>query len=94
MNSVCKHNEAHNARVEINYMEDTGDFQACVFIECAKCGKPFQFLGLPLGLSLVGAAMSVDGVEARLAIAPVGAVPHPLAQVKAFQYHIPLPKVN
>jgi hypothetical protein len=75
--SDCKHNKAHRANVSVHYLEDTGRFCADIRIEC-ECGHPFQFLGLPLGLDLNGAAMDVDGQEARLAIAPVGTVPQPL----------------
>ncbi|HKB35360.1 MAG TPA: hypothetical protein VKD72_02835 [Gemmataceae bacterium] len=39
-------------------------------IRCEQCGTPFRFIGLPAGLGLNGAAVSVDGTEARLAIAP------------------------
>jgi hypothetical protein len=74
----CKHTKAHKAIVRIDYLEDSGRFMADVKIECADCGRPFQFLGLPLGLDLNGAAMDVEGQTARLAIAPVGTVPQPL----------------
>lgn len=74
----CRHNKAHRANVRIDYLEDAGRFMADVKIECADCGRPFQFLGLPLGLNLAGAAMDVEGQTARLAIAPVGTVPQPL----------------
>lgn len=73
----CKHNRAHKATVSVGYLEDTGRFTAEIRIEC-ECGRPFQFLGLPLGVDMNGPAMSVDGQEARLAIAPVGTVPQPL----------------
>lgn len=66
------------ASVTVARLEDSDRFNAGVRIECAQCHRPFQFLGLPLGLNLNGAAMSVDGQEARLAIAPVGTVPQPL----------------
>jgi len=73
----CKHNKAHKATVAVNYLEDSGRFVADIRIEC-ECGRPFQFIGLPLGLDLNGASMAVDGQEARLAIAPVGTIPQPL----------------
>lgn len=49
-------------------------FQADVRITCAACQVPFRFLGLPAGLDMHGAAVSIDGEEARLAIAPKGEV--------------------
>ena len=41
-----------------------------VMICCAVCGVPFHFCGLPHGLDMSGAAVSIDGTEARLSIAP------------------------
>ena len=73
---MCDHTNFHS-NVEINRLEDTKQFVANITIECRDCHLPFQFLGLPLGLNLGGAAMSVDGQEAQLAIAPVGSVPSP-----------------
>lgn len=86
----CKHNESHRAVVSVHCLEDSGRFMADVKIECAKCGRPFQFLGLTLGLDLNGAAMTVDGQEAHLAIAPVGTVPQPLDKALA-GYRVRLP---
>lgn len=74
-----------NALVRVNRLEDTGQFMAEIRIECIECRLPFQFLGLPLGLNLAGAAMDVDGQEARLAIAPVGRVLHPLEGLSGFR---------
>lgn len=74
----CKHNEAHRAVVRTNFLSDSGRFSIDVQVWCATCGRPFQFLGLPLGLDLDGAAMSVDGQTACLAAMPVGTVPQPL----------------
>ncbi len=79
---ICEHKE-FNANVNVIRLEDSGRFQAEVTIEC-KCGTKFQFLGLPLGLNLSGASMGVDSLEARLSIAPVGEVPHPLKGVLSF----------
>lgn len=67
--SICEHPD-FIANVTVNRLEDTGGFHADVRIQCAVCNLPFQFLGLPGGLLLDGAAVSVDGTEARLAIAP------------------------
>ena len=78
MADPCKHNKAHKATVSVIYLEDSGRFTADVRIEC-ECGRPFQFLGLPIGLDLNGGAfISADGQECRIAIAPVGTVPQPL----------------
>ncbi len=53
-------------------------FQANVTIVCDQCQTPFRFIGLPAGVDLNGAAVSIDGCEARLAIAPKGEVITPL----------------
>lgn len=41
-------------------------------VHCAVCNKPFEFVGLPMGMSPGEARCSVDGQEARLPIKPVG----------------------
>ena len=91
--SDCKHMDFH-ARVTVNRLEDIGRFMAEVRIECRQCHLPFQFLGLPMGVSLRGATMNVDGDEARLAIAPVGSVPHPLDGALAFGVRPPGAKLD
>jgi len=78
------HHKNFEALVKVNRLEDSGRFMAEVRIKCTQCGVPFQFLGLPLGLNLAGATMDVDGQEARLAIAPVGRVLHPLEGLSGF----------
>lgn len=74
---ACDH---HNffADVTVNRLEDAGRFQADVRIRCKDCGTPFRFIGLPAGLDLNGAAVSVDGTEGRFAIAPKGQVVTPI----------------
>lgn len=57
-------------------------YSAEVHIKCAECGKPFQFLGLPMGVDTHGARVSVDGLEARLAISPQGVQPSPINRMQ------------
>jgi len=45
-----------------------------VTIKCDACGVPMRFIGLPTGVDLHGAAVSLDGTEGRFAIAPKGEV--------------------
>src|SRR4051812_4535883 len=78
--SDCKH-ESFDCAVNINRLEDIGRFQADVTVMCTRCGVPFRFIGLPAGLDLNGASVSVDGCEARMAIAPKGEVVAPLESV-------------
>lgn len=80
----CLHNKGHCVEVEVAYLEDTARYSAGIKIRCSDCGQPFRFQGLPLGLNLNGAAMSVDGLEARLAIMPADRIPHPLQGVTGF----------
>lgn len=81
----CDHKN-FEAKSNIIRLEDSGRFMMEVSVKCTECDTPFQFLGLPLGLNMEGAAMEVDGLEARLTIAPQGDVPHPLGNkfVKGF----------
>lgn len=67
-----------SAHVVVNRIEDNGRFAADVRIKCADCGLPFQFMGLEPGLDANGARVSLDGLEARMAICPQGQVPSPM----------------
>ncbi len=60
--------------VTVVRLEDIGRFEADVKIMCRQCKTPFRFIGLPAGVDLNGATVSIDGQEARLAIAPKGEV--------------------
>jgi hypothetical protein len=79
----CPHNK-FDCNVQVNRLEDIGRFSADVTIRCEDCGTPMKFLGLPLGLDLNSAAVSFDGTEARLAIAPKGEVVPPINGVEGF----------
>lgn len=54
--------------------EPPNRFQLDVRVTCSDCGLPFRFIGLPAGMDLNGAAVSVDATEGRFAIAPKGEV--------------------
>lgn len=41
-------------------------------VKCTVCDRPFEFIGLPMGMSPGEARCSVDGQEARMPIKPVG----------------------
>ncbi len=68
---TCPH-EHFESTVNVNRLVDIGRFTAEIKIRCVDCGAPMRFLGLPLGLDLNGAAVSVDGTEGRFAIHPKG----------------------
>lgn len=77
----CAH-ENFQAQVDVNRIIDTGRFSADVRIHCSDCGLPFEFLGLEPGLHPAAARVSVDGREARLAIAPSGLLPNPIQKMR------------
>jgi hypothetical protein len=76
----CKH-EDFNANVGVARLEDTGGFMAEITIKCSRCDLPFQFLGLEPGLDMQGARVSIDGLEANIAIVPQGSRPNPLQRM-------------
>lgn len=76
----CRH-EAFEATVAVARLEDVGKFMAEVRVQCSQCKSPFQFLGLEPGMDLNGARVSIDGLEANLAVAPQGSVPNPLQRL-------------
>lgn len=76
----CEHKK-FSASIKVNRLEDTRQFTAEVRIECSQCGEDFQFLGLEPGFDLGGAMVSIDGLEAVLAIAPASARPNPLQRM-------------
>lgn len=52
-------------------------YVADIRVNCADCGKPFQFLGLEAGMDNQGARVSLDGLEAHIGLAPEGERPNP-----------------
>lgn len=76
----CAHHD-FIADVRVARLKDTGRFMAEITINCAQCHKPFQFLGLEPGLDLQGARVSIDGLEANIAICPKGERPNPLQRL-------------
>ena len=53
---------------KVVYMPDIHQRQAEIRLPCQDCGLVFHFKGLPMGLNLHGAAVSVDGTEGRFAL--------------------------
>ena len=73
LTAPCLHRE-FVAQVDVTRLSDPSmplDFHADVRINCKECGCKMKFLGLPAGFHIKGATVSMDGTEARLAIAPV-----------------------
>ena len=77
---ACKHMN-FAANVEVARLEDSGRFMADITIKCSECGEPFQFVGLEAGLNLNGATVSIDGLEARMAILPKSQVMSPFQRM-------------
>lgn len=77
---MCDHHNFH-ANVRVARLEDTRGFMAEITIKCSECAKPFQFLGLEPGVDTQGARVSVDGLEANIAICPQGSKPSPLQRM-------------
>jgi hypothetical protein len=81
----CEHMDFHvQANVARLTSEEGGPVTGyCVEIKmhCSECGKPFQFLGLEPGMDTQGARVSLDGLEANIAITPEGLRPNPLQRL-------------
>jgi hypothetical protein len=77
---TCKH-ENFRANVRVARLEDSGRFIAEIRVNCDQCDKPFQFLGLEPGIDLDGARVSLDGLEANIAICPQGSRPNPFERI-------------
>lgn len=92
----CEHlNFKANVAVNRLSKEEGGEIKnyvADIKIQCADCGLPFQFLGLKPGVELQGARVSLDCLEASLAICPQGSKPNHLDNI-AINYNLH-PRLN
>lgn len=78
--SACRHMN-FDAKVGIARLENVGRFVAEIRIRCTDCDTPFQFRGLEAGCDTDGARVSIDGLEANIAIVPEGAAPNPFQRL-------------
>lgn len=78
--ATCRHLD-FSANVGVARLEDSGGFMAEIRVHCKDCGIPFQFLGMEPGIDLHGARVSIDGLEANIAITPRGERPNPLQRM-------------
>jgi hypothetical protein len=85
--SKCEH-ERFEAEVDVHRLEPTRAtgatqmrFMADVRVRCTDCKRAFQFLGLEPGVDLGGSTVSIDGLEAHLAICPQGEEPSALDRI-------------
>lgn len=85
MKGRCEHmNFAANVGVHRLTKDEggpVGGYMAEITIKCADCGRAFQFLGLEPGIDLHGARVSVDGLEAHIALCPQGEQPSALDRI-------------
>jgi hypothetical protein len=88
-NPNCRHFNFH-ADVKVARLEDAADtaipkrinsFMAEITVRCSDCGTPFEFMGLESGCDTHGARVSLDGLEAFIAITPKGVKPNPLQRL-------------
>jgi hypothetical protein len=71
----CEH-QAFGARVEVSRLSDYDDgpvthYSADIRIQCVECSLPFEFIGLPAGLSPSVPTTSFCGDELRAPIKPM-----------------------
>lgn len=71
----CKHErfmtESKVTRLtDVEGGEVTG-YSIDIQVHCSDCMKPFQFIGLPMGMSPTYPTTCPEGVEARMPIKPV-----------------------
>lgn len=76
MNQCQHHNFQANVAVGRLAADESGEkivgFSADITVKCSDCGKPFEFVGLPMGYSPIQPMCSVDGTEARMPLKPQG----------------------
>ncbi|MBU6232569.1 hypothetical protein KGP36_08140 [Patescibacteria group bacterium] len=73
----CTHQNFHaNVAVGRLAADEAGEkivgFSADIRVSCADCGKPFEWVGLPMGYSPLQPMCSVDATEARMPLKPQG----------------------
>ena len=82
---MCEHQDFSATVNVVRLTEKDGGpvtgFLAEIRIVCRQCGTPFQFLGLEPGCDTQGSRVSLDGLEANLAIAPEGSKPNPMQRI-------------
>ncbi len=71
----CEHiNFKANANVFRMSKEEGGEiksYRCDLNIECAECGMPFLFKGIPFGSTPDNPTMSIDRTELRIPIEPI-----------------------
>ncbi|WP_433067349.1 hypothetical protein [Dactylosporangium sp. CS-033363] len=75
---TCLHKNFHVDAAMARITEAPGDDTANAFnidvrVNCADCGEPFRWIGLPCGYSPAQPMVSVNGLELRAPMAPQSA---------------------
>jgi hypothetical protein len=77
----CKHEE-FNANVAVHRIQKSDlepdeivAYQADIKVECRQCGQPFEFFGLPMGMSFYQPTISIDGQVMRVPLIIPGTKP-------------------
>lgn len=84
MTACQHHNFAANVavcRMTMAEGDSVTSYMADITIHCTDCGRQFQFLGLEPGVDTAGARVSIDGLEAHIALCPQGEVPSALDRI-------------
>lgn len=70
----CKHEQfqanANVFRLQEDDNREPKSYAVDLRIHCAQCGLPFEFVGLPMGVSPNEPTVSIDCQEARIPIIP------------------------
>jgi hypothetical protein len=72
---TCKHTDfsvTANVKRLTNSAQQVDGHLLELQVQCAQCKTQFRFLGLPRGLNLNGATVSLDATELFVAISPDG----------------------
>lgn len=81
---ACEHMD-FSAKVAVNRLTDqagkVNGYMAEIRISCSQCDRQFQFLGLEPGIDTGGARVSIDGLEANIALCPQGEQPSTLDRI-------------
>lgn len=65
----CTHDD-FVAVVKVARILDVAKFVAEITVNCAHCGEPFRFVGVPAGLNYARPMCSIDGLELYAPIEP------------------------
>lgn len=75
--SDCKH-ERFQCSCAVTRISDEQDpekiigYATDIKVHCIDCGQPFEWIGIPMGLSMFEPMVSADGLELRAPMRPSG----------------------